>query len=172
MVKGLEGDQEAVNNTPLRVALAYQELFSGYTLEPAEQLGKEFDVVASNDLVIVKNIPFHSMCKHHILPFFGTISVGYLPDTKVVGLSKIPRLIKCLSQRLQIQEGLGRNICDTMMASNLKPKGVITVISAQHLCMQMRGIQSIGAVTTTASLAGVFTENSDLKREFYHLIKE
>ena len=105
-----------------------------------------------------------------MLPFFGKAHVGYLPNEKIIGLSKIPRIVKIYSQRLQLQERIGRQVCDAMMHSELKPRGVIVVLDAQHMCMQMRGIESIGSITTTASLAGDFEDNSELKREFYHLI--
>ena len=171
LLETIEEDSETLKNTANRFCGAYAEILEGYTMDPQKFLEKDFEVTPSNDLVLVKNVPFYSLCKHHILPFFGTVSVGYLPDKKVIGLSKIPRLISCFSRRLQIQEVLGREICNAMMVSNLKPKGVITVIKARHLCMEMRGIQATGAVTTTASIEGVFIENSGLKNEAYNLME-
>jgi GTP cyclohydrolase I len=162
-------DEEAQANTPTRFVRAYNEILSGYTTSPETVIGKDFEQVVKDDLVIVKNIPFYSLCKHHMLPFFGDVSIGYLPTDKILGLSKFPRLVKCLSQRLQVQENLGRQICDILHNSPLKPKGVICVINARHLCMEMRGIESKGS-TITASIAGAFVDNSELKREFYHLI--
>lgn len=170
ILETLKEDQEAIENTPNRVCNAFCEVLNGYTDSPGRFLEKDFSVTPSDDLVVVKDIPFYSMCKHHMLPFFGVVNVGYLPHEKVIGLSKIPRLVKCLSQRLQIQEDLGRQICDTMMGSKLAPRGVIAVIKARHLCMEMRGIQATGAVTTTASISGVFVDNHDLKTEAYSII--
>ena len=161
-------DEEAKENTGDRAFRMMHGLLSGYTDKVDI---KDFDFVKSNDLVVVRDIPFFSLCKHHILPFFGQAHVGYLPNEKVIGLSKIPRIVKIYSHRLQIQERIGRQVCDALMNSPLEPKGVIVVLDAQHMCMQMRGIESIGSVTTTASLAGEFENNSELKREFYHLIK-
>lgn len=160
-------DEEAMSNTPQRVADMMVDLLEGYwtTVDI-----KDFEFVSSDDLVVIRDIPFFSLCKHHMIPFFGKIHVGYLPNQKVIGLSKVPRIIKMYARRLQIQERLGTQICDEMMCCGLKPKGVIVVIDAQHMCMQMRGIESVGSITTTASLRGEFKENSDLKREFYHLI--
>lgn len=173
LICGLEPeDQEAAINTPGRVIESYDELLRGYEVNPEDVIGKDFELVAKNDLVIVKNIPFYSLCKHHMLPFFGDVNIGYLPTDKILGLSKFPRLVKCLSQRFQVQENLGRQICDTLYESSLNPKGVICVINARHMCMEMRGIKSFGSTTTTSSISGAFIENSELKREFYHLIKE
>lgn len=163
-------DKEAIAHTARRVSSALNFLLEGYDQNPDDYL-KEFDFVDSNDLVIVKNIPFFSLCKHHILPFFGKAHVGYLPNQKVVGLSKIPRVVSIYSKRLQLQERLGRQICDALYSSTIKPRGVIVVLEAQHMCMQMRGIQSVGSVTTTASLAGDFENNHDLKLEFYKLME-
>jgi GTP cyclohydrolase I len=164
-------DKEAIDNTPERFYSLLLQLLNGYDEDPLLYGSKEFDFVESKDLVIIKDIPFFSLCKHHILPFFGKAHVGYLPHEKVIGLSKIPRIIRSYSKRLQLQEKLGRQICDCLMKSAIKPNGVIVVLEAQHMCMQMRGIESIGSVTTTASLAGNFEDNSELKREFYHLVR-
>lgn len=172
-ISGFEpNDKEALENTPRRFKAAYEAIFWGYAENPQQVIGKNFDLAIKDDLVAVRKIPFYSMCKHHILPFFGDVSIGYLPKKKILGLSKFPRLVRCLSQRLQVQENLGKQICDSLMESPLDPKGVITVINARHMCMEMRGIKAHGAMTTTSSITGAFVKNSDLKREFYHLIKE
>lgn len=166
----IPGDEEAQNNSPYRVSKSYSELLSGYTIDPKKIIGKSFEIAPGEDLVIVKDINFFSLCKHHFLPFFGKVHVGYLPNGKVIGLSKVPRLVKCLSQRLQLQEGLCRSILNTIQESELNPKGVIVVAEAQHMCMQMRGIQAVGSVTTTSSISGEFETNNNLKGEFYQLI--
>jgi len=171
VIKHVEpNDKEAQEQTPFRWLFAMDTMLRGYYERP-EELCKEFDITESNDLVVVKDIPVYSLCKHHILPFFGWASVGYLPDKKVIGLSKIARIVESFSKRLQLQEQLGRQVADTLMNSPIKPKGVIVVIDAEHMCMQMRGPKAHGASTITSSLAGAFVENSDLKREFYQLIK-
>lgn len=171
IVKSVESeDKEAALHTAGRVNDMMWTLLRGYRSDYEQEISKDFEFVKSNDLVVVRDMPFFSLCKHHLIPFFGKIHVGYLPNEKVIGLSKIPRIVKLYSQRLQIQERLGRQICDKMMHCGLEPKGVIVVIDAQHMCMQMRGIESTGCTTTTASLSGDFEHDSELKREFYHLI--
>lgn len=162
-------DTEAIVASPGRFVKAYGEILSGYETD-VSTLIKHFEHVESDDLVIVKDIPFFSMCKHHFLPFFGKAHVGYLPNELVIGLSKIPRIVKAFSRRMQLQEKLGNEICTTLFKSPLNPKGVIVVLEAQHMCKLMRGAEAIGSSTITSTILGSFKENSDLKREFFHLI--
>jgi GTP cyclohydrolase I len=164
-------DEEALKNTPERVASAFEEMLGGYDYDsPLDCLGTYFENSPGEDLVLIKDIQFYSLCKHHLLPFFGKVHIGYLPDKKIVGLSKIPRLVKCFSQRLQLQEKLGKEILDCLNESDLKPKGVIVVIEAQHMCMAMRGVEAMGSSTVTSSIVGSFSTDQNLKLEFYHLI--
>ena len=127
---------------------------------------------ATNDnLVILKNAEFYSMCEHHILPFFGKISIGYIPNNKVIGVSKLARIADCFAKRLQVQERLTEQIADFLM-DNLGAKGVMVVCEAEHLCMKMRGVKRQNSIMTTSAIKGVFKENHILRQEFLNLIKE
>ena len=121
-------------------------------------------------MVVVKDIEFHSLCEHHILPFFGKVHIAYIPNGKIVGLSKIPRVVDIFSHRLQVQEHLTKQICDCIQQA-LNPLGTIVIIEAQHLCMQMRGVEKQGSITTTIYYSGVFSQ-ADKRREFMQLIKD
>ena len=166
--------REGLQDTPNRVARMYEEIFGGYDQDPEQLLKVTFD---SDDdegdkygsLVLVKDIPIYSHCEHHMVPFFGKAHVAYIPEDKVVGISKIARLIDCYSHRLQIQERLTTQVANTL-EKFLNPKGVAVVIEAEHMCMTMRGVRKPGARTVTSTLKGVFLKEVDARAEFYSLI--
>lgn len=166
---GEDPSREGLLETPERVARACQEIFGGYGQNPKEILSKVFDSSAS-ELVVEKDIPFHSMCEHHLLPFFGKAAIGYVPNGKVVGLSKLVRLVNAFARRAQIQENLTEQIADALM-ENLKPKGVIVLLQAEHLCMSMRGVNKGGVQTSTLSHRGVLSEDPALRESFYERVK-
>lgn len=168
-------DREGLVETPYRVAKMYEEIFEGYSQDPGQILSKTFkedDVVdntTDKGMVIVKDIEFFSHCEHHMVPFFGKVHIGYIPGKKVVGLSKLCRLVNCYAHRLQVQERLGQQIADSIM-KYLEPEGVIVVIEAQHLCMKMRGVKNPSSDTVTSCIRGCFM-NNETRQEFLNLIK-
>jgi GTP cyclohydrolase I len=158
-----------LEKTPQRVDASLRYLTSGYKKD-ADQLlnGAMFDV-AYDEMVIVKNIEVFSLCEHHMLPFFGKCHVAYIPNGKVIGLSKIPRLVDMYARRLQVQERLTMQIADTIN-SKISPKGVGVVIEAQHLCMIMRGVEKQNSIAVTSSMLGGFKDNLDTRNEFLNLL--
>lgn len=164
-----------LEQTPTRVQKMWQEeLLKGYSDDPQQILSKQFDVNASaeegtNGIVIVKDIPFYSQCEHHLVPFFGTCSIAYLPSDKVVGLSKFARLVECFARRLQVQERMTKQIIDSI-TEYLDPLGAMVVIEAEHLCMTMRGIQKPGAKTVTSRVTGIFADSDKARNEAIHLM--
>ena len=153
---GDDPEREGLLDTPKRVAKAYRELFGGYDLAPEDVLGRTFEEVAGyDDMVLVKDIPFFSHCEHHMVPIIGKAHVAYLPKGKVLGLSKIARVVEVYGRRLQTQEAMTAQIADAIQ-TNLDPKGVAVLIEAEHLCMAMRGVQKQGSSTLTTSFTGVF----------------
>lgn len=165
---GEDTSREGLEKTPERVAKALQYLTHGYDLDPTEILKSAMFSENHDQMVIVKDIEVYSMCEHHMLPFFGKAHVAYIPDGKIVGLSKIPRVVDAFARRLQVQERLTDQI-KTCIHNTLKPLGVAVVIEAQHMCMQMRGIQKQNSLTTTSSFTGAF-ENDKTRKEFISLI--
>lgn len=165
---GEDPSRDGLDKTPLRVAKAMQYLTHGYDLDPTEILKSAMFKEEHNHMVIVKDIEIYSMCEHHLLPFFGKAHIAYIPDGYIVGLSKLPRVADAFARRLQVQERLTDQIKDCIQ-STLKPKGVAVVIEAQHMCMQMRGIQKQNSVTTTSSFTGAF-EHDSTRKEFISLI--
>jgi len=165
-------DEEVLVNTPRRVANAFvEEFLCGYTENPEEILHPVFKA-KYDELVIVKDIEFWSLCQHHLLPFHGHVHIGYVPVGKVVGLSKLARLVHCFSRRLQLQETLTQQIADAIQET-LQPLGVGVVIEATHTCMCARGVKASGAKTVTSALTGVLRENTNqARREFLSLIRE
>lgn len=166
-------DDEAAGTieTPRRVAKMFEELYEGYSLSPEEILEKRFKIPkGDHGLVVVKDINFFSMCEHHMMPFFGKVHIGYIPEKEVVGLSKFPRLVKVYSRRLQVQERMGRQIASAIKL-HVKPKGVAVVIEASHMCMCARGIEAVGSSTTTSEMNGLFMDNPALRSEFMDLLK-
>jgi len=180
-IPGEESNREGLVDTPHRVAMMYEELFGGYEMDPKAILSKTFDAgkmhdkmdedvdIYANGLVIVKDIPFFSHCEHHMVPFVGKVHIAYVPGERVVGLSKLARLVECFARRLQIQERLTNQIADTINEV-LAPQGVMVIVQAEHLCMTMRGVKKPGAKTITSSVSGVFTSNSDARAEVLSLI--
>jgi GTP cyclohydrolase I len=167
---GENPDREGLVKTPLRVEKSMQFLTSGYAEDPCEILNNALFTEKYDEMVIVKDIDFYSLCEHHLLPFYGKCHVGYMPNGKVVGLSKIPRIVDVFSRRLQVQERLTNEIANVLMQC-LNPHGVGVVIEARHLCMMMRGVQKQNTVVTTSALAGLFRDNQTTRDEFMHLIK-
>ncbi|MBT0879428.1 GTP cyclohydrolase I FolE [Campylobacter sp. RM12640] len=167
---GENPNREGLVKTPERVQKSYEFLCSGYTKNPKEILNEAIFNTDNNEMVLVKDIDFYSLCEHHLLPFFGKVHIAYIPNGKVVGLSKLPRLVEVYSRRLQIQEQLCEQI-SLALYEILKPKGVAVTIEAEHLCMQMRGIQKVNSKTITSSLKGIFLSDERTRKEFYSLIK-
>ena len=162
--------REGLLDTPRRVAEMYAELTSGYQLDPKEIVEKAIFKEGSSELVIVRDIPFYSLCEHHLAPFFGTATIGYVPvNGRVVGLSKLARVLDAFAKRLQVQERLGAQIADTLYTSVLNPNGVGVYISAEHLCMAMRGVQKPGTSTVTNILRGCI-KNGDHKEEWMRMV--
>lgn len=168
---GEDPDREGLRQTPFRVAKAWlTELFSGYTEDPGDYM-TTFENEGYDQMILVKDVPVYSCCEHHALPFFGKAHVGYIPNDRIVGLSKIPRLVNTFSRRLQVQERLTAQIADAMV-EHLDPKGVMVIIEAEHTCMSIRGVQAIGTTTTTSAVRGVFLSNEkESKEEFLRLVR-
>ncbi len=162
---GEDPQREGLFRTPLRVAKAYEELLSGYRTDPIELLNDAIFEVSYDEMVIVRDIEFYSMCEHHMLPFLGRAHVAYLPRGKVIGLSKIPRIVDMFARRLQVQERMTRQIAD-LVDELLHPKGVAVVVEGLHLCSVMRGVKKHDARMTTSSMAGAFRTNISTRQEF------
>ena len=167
---GEDPDRDGLKRTPERVARAIQFLTRGYQEDPAKLLrGALFDV-DYDEMVIVKDIEVFSLCEHHMLPFFGKVHVAYLPKGRVIGLSKIPRLVDVFARRLQVQERLTKQIADAIQDA-IEPIGVGVVIEARHLCMMMRGVEKQHSATVTSSMVGAFREQQQTREEFLSLIR-
>ncbi|MBO6726269.1 MAG: GTP cyclohydrolase I FolE [Rhizobiaceae bacterium] len=168
---GEDESREGLKDTPARVAKAYQEMFAGYAKDPAEELGRTFEEVAGyDDMVLVKDISFHSHCEHHMVPIIGRAHVAYLPDRKVVGLSKIARVVDIFAQRLQTQEALTAQIAGVIQ-DVLNPRGVAVMIEAEHMCMAMRGIRKQGSTTLTSTFTGAFRDHPEEQVRFISMIR-
>jgi GTP cyclohydrolase I len=165
---GEDPEREGLLKTPSRVAKALSWLTRGYELDPAEVIGDAIFNENHENMVMVRDIELYSMCEHHMLPFFGRAHVAYIPDGKIVGLSKIPRVVEVFARRLQVQERLGEQVADAL-EEVLKPKGVGVVIEAVHLCMMMRGVEKQNSRTITSSLRGVFRDDARTRSEFLRL---
>jgi GTP cyclohydrolase I len=165
---GEDVTREGLEKTPERIAKAMQYLTHGYGLDPLEILTSALFTEDHQQMIVVKDIEVYSMCEHHMLPFFGKAHVAYIPNGKIVGLSKIPRIVDAFARRMQVQERLTDQIKDCIQEA-LEPLGVAVVIEAQHMCMQMRGIQKQNSVTTTSSFTGAF-EKDKTRKEFISLI--
>lgn len=166
---GENPSREGLLDTPKRVAKSLKELTSGYAEDVDKLINDALFDVRYNEMVLVKDINFYSMCEHHMLPFFGTAAVAYVPEEKVIGLSKIPRLVGVFARRLQVQENMTRQIAETLR-DKLNPKGVGVVLRARHLCMEMRGVRSLGAPTVTSTMLGIFHDDSRTREEFLKLV--
>jgi GTP cyclohydrolase IA len=165
---GEDPEREGLRETPQRVVRSWQELFAGYQQRPEEVL-KVFEDGACDEMVVLKNIEFYSVCEHHWLPFWGTIHIGYIPDKRVVGVSKLARLVEIFSRRLQIQERLTTQIAEALFQA-LRPLGVMVVCQARHFCMTARGIKKQRSQMVTSANCGVFREDEKARHEFLHLI--
>jgi GTP cyclohydrolase I len=163
---GEEPDRAGLLDTPARVRRMYAELTAGYATDPDEVLNDAIFEVGYSEMVLVKDIPFHSLCEHHLLPFAGTAAVAYIPAGRVIGLSKIPRVVDMYARRLQVQERLTQQIADFLM-DRLAPKGVGVVVEATHLCASMRGVRKPGMVMTTSAVLGLFRRSDKTRAEFF-----
>ena len=162
---GENPDREGLKRTPERVARMYTELLSGYKADPIAVVNDAIFDVKYDEMVIVRDVEFYSLCEHHILPFMGRVHVAYIPDGKVLGLSKIPRIVDIFARRLQVQERMTRQIAD-LIRDLLHPQGVGVVVEALHLCMMMRGVQKHNARMTTSAMHGAFRANQATRQEF------
>lgn len=161
---GEDVNREGLQETPERIARMYEEIFAGMEMDAEEILSKTFHV-DNNEMVIEKDIVFYSTCEHHFMPFYGKAHVAYIPDGKVVGLSKLARAVEVYAKRPQIQEQLTGQVADALM-EHLKPKGVIVMMEAEHMCMTMRGVKKPGSKTVTFAMRGAFEENEGLVNRF------
>ena len=162
--------RDGLLKTPERVAKSLQYLTHGYEIDPEEILKSALFEEEYSEMVIVKSIEVYSMCEHHMLPFFGKAHIAYIPDGRIVGLSKLPRVVDAFSRRLQVQERLTIEIRDCIQKT-LQPKGVAVVIECSHMCMQMRGVQKQNSVTTTSAFTGLFLNNDETRKEFINLVQ-
>jgi GTP cyclohydrolase IA len=167
---GEDPSREGLVNTPQRVEKSLKFLTSGYQANVEEVLNGALFTVDYNEMVIVKDVDFYSLCEHHLLPFFGKCHVAYIPTNKVIGLSKIPRLVDVFSRRLQVQERLTNQIANTIL-DTIQPMGVAVVMEATHLCMSMRGVEKQNSVAVTSAMLGTFRSNPKTRSEFLELIK-
>jgi GTP cyclohydrolase I len=166
---GEDPGREGLEKTPDRVERSLKELTSGYSVNVDKLINDALFDVPYNEMVLVRDITFYSLCEHHLLPFFGKCHVAYIPDGKVIGLSKIPRIVEAFSRRLQVQERLTSQIADIILAK-AKPLGVAVVMEARHLCMEMRGAESHNSSTITSAMVGVFHQDPRTREEFLGFI--
>jgi len=161
--------REGLLKTPSRVAKAWEFLTQGYHEDPEAILNQALFTSSNDEMVVVRDIEFYSTCEHHMLPIIGRAHVAYIPDGKVVGLSKIPRIVNVFARRLQIQEQMTEQIADAI-ANTINPKGVAVVVHARHMCMEMRGVQKINSTTVSSALRGLFKSDQRTRSEFYNII--
>ncbi len=167
---GEDPNREGLLETPKRVANMYEEIFAGLTEDPKQHI-KLFDEQSNDEMVIVKDIPFYSMCEHHLLPFFGKAHIAYIPsDNKIIGLSKLARIVDNFAKKPQVQERLTSDVAD-FLNENLQPKGVAVIMEAEHMCMTMRGARAAGAKTQTSALRGIMRSDAKSRAEVLSLLK-
>lgn len=166
---GEDETREGLLKTPERVMKAYEFMFGGYNEDPQAILNSAMFETSNDEMVLIKDIEFYSTCEHHLLPIIGRAHVAYIPDGKVVGLSKIPRVVDVFARRMQIQEQLTEQIADALMHA-ISPKGVAVVVQARHMCMEMRGVEKISSTTTSSALRGLFKRDEKTRMEFFNLI--
>ena len=166
---GEDPSREGLIKTPERVRKAYEFIYGGYKEDANEILNSALFTSSNDEMVVIKDIELYSTCEHHLLPIIGRAHVAYIPDGKVVGLSKIPRVVNVFARRMQIQEQLTEQIADAIMQT-IKPKGVAVVIQARHMCMEMRGVEKINSTTTSSALRGLFKSDEKTRAEFFSLI--
>ena len=165
---GEDINREGLRDTPTRVMKSYEKLFEGYKKNPRELI-TVFDNEGYNEMIIVKDIDFYSLCEHHMLPFYGKAFIGYIPNDKIIGISKLLRLLELYSRRLQNQERLTKQVADTLKTI-LNPKGVGVVIKAEHMCIKLRGVEKQNCSVSTSAFTGVFINDTRTRSEFLHLI--
>ena len=166
---GENPERDGLVKTPERVAKSLEFLTSGYRMEPKNVLNDALFSSTNNEMVLMKNIEFYSLCEHHLLPIIGRVHVAYIPNKKVVGLSKIPRMVNIFARRLQIQEQMTEQIANAIQEV-VHPLGVGVVVEARHMCVEMRGVEKINSITTTSALRGSFITRADTRKEFFDLI--
>ena len=166
---GEDVNREGLEKTPSRVRKAYEFMCSGYNQDPKEIIEKALFTSTNDEMVVLKDIEFYSQCEHHMLPIIGKAHIAYIPNGKVVGLSKIPRVVDVYARRLQIQEQMTEQIADALN-KYLQPKGVAVVLDARHMCMEMRGVEKICSTTVTSALRGIFKKEKKTKDEFLSII--
>lgn len=166
---GEDVNREGLKDTPNRIARMYEEIYKGMDEDAAEHLSKTFSVT-SNEIVVVKDITFYSTCEHHLMPFYGKVHIAYLPDGKVVGLSKLARTVEVYARRPQIQEQMTTQIAEAIM-EHLKPQGVMVMVEAEHLCMTMRGVEKPGSQTVTMATRGRFQTDPKLQQYFFEMVR-
>lgn len=167
---GEDPNREGLLETPKRVANMYEEIFAGLTEDPKQHI-KLFDEQSNDEMVIVKDIPFYSMCEHHLLPFFGKAHIAYIPsDNKIIGLSKLARIVDNFAKKPQVQERLTSDVAD-FLNENIQPKGVAVIMEAEHMCMTMRGARAAGAKTQTSALRGIMRSDAKSRAEVLSLLK-
>lgn len=173
IIAGIGDDEsrEGLRETPRRIAEMYAEIFDGLNQDPVKMLGVTFDAGGHQEMVVLKDIPFYSMCEHHFLPFHGVAHIGYIPKGRVAGVSKIARVVDALARRPQMQERLTSQIADSLM-EGLEPIGVAVVIEAEHLCLTMRGVKKPGSRMVTSANRGTFRTNAATRAEFFSLVHE
>ncbi len=167
---GEDPEREGLRGTPRRIAAMYAELFSGLHRDPGEYLRVGFEDEQHHEMVVLKDIPFYSLCEHHLLPFHGVAHVGYVPDGRIVGISKVARVVETLARRPQVQERLTSQVAD-LLVEGLQAKGAAVVIEAEHLCMTMRGVKKPGSVMVTSAMRGLFRDDARTRSEFLSLIR-
>jgi GTP cyclohydrolase I len=167
---GEDPEREGLRETPRRIAEMYEELFEGLHQDPLEVLKVGFEEEEHQEMVILRDIPFYSMCEHHFLPFHGVAHIGYIPEKRIVGISKLARVVEILARRPQLQERLTGQIADIIM-EGLQPKGVGVIIEAEHLCMTARGIKKPGSIVVTSANRGIFRSKLATRQEFLSLIR-
>ncbi|HZU87543.1 MAG TPA: GTP cyclohydrolase I FolE [Anaerolineaceae bacterium] len=166
---GEDASREGLERTPQRVARMFEELTQGYREDPQALLNNAIFSIEQDDLVVVRDIEFYSLCEHHLLPFLGSVHVAYIPDGKIIGLSKIPRIVDMFARRLQVQERFTRQVAE-FIDQVLHPKGIAVVVEAKHLCSMMRGVRKQEARMTTTCMLGEFDQNRDLRNDFLAMI--
>ena len=166
---GEDPEREGLMDTPDRIARMCEEIFGGLEQDAAEHFEKKFHAT-SNNMVLEKDITFYSLCEHHLLPFYGKVHIAYVPDGKVAGLSKLARTVEIFARRLQLQEQMTGQIADALMAY-LKPKGVMVMVEAEHMCMTMRGIKKPGSKTVTVVKRGIFQEEKERSELFFQMLR-
>ena len=168
---GEDPRRESLRDTPERYAKAMRFLTSGYESEPEDVVGGGIFSAEGEGVVLVRDVEFHSLCEHHLLPFFGRVHVAYLPGDRIIGLSKIPRIVDLYARRLQVQERITEQVADALMKL-LQPKGVLVLAEARHLCMAMRGVEKQHSATATRALRGVYAHDAQARQEILSMIKE